>query len=472
MFQPLAERTLRNIFHVFHDEDDQTRRFADLDPWEKANVPFFIEMVKDTQRMFHDFERHCFTRLCDYAKATVALEECDQADEGKVEAYAYNCDTDIWSPNPGRKREKQASRPARSAGYAAESVSPNAGHRGQRGPLRLRHLSVSKADLKYRSGTRKKNDAAEEPVVPVVRAVADTAPQGDQHPDVSSEDHADHVPDERNPKRLKKKAATKDLSFGEFRNDLFFSMERKWVAIKSSLPETIEAIRLKKTTRTRGKSAAAIEELNSICQRLKSLGRRSRPFMIEGKRSEKGADLIMLEIPTGGAIKPDSECPSWNEFPADTNLPRMLLNLSSRILDDAGFVLILHAGSLQSSQQIADTLDAMRGAWTSFMSYDIVNETPSFMEHSRLEQEYWPFDKSNSGRDSLLVLNFNNKMAVDMGGEGLPVYAEQQAQVPQKMLTPVSVRASLKKHDIHGRNLFVDDEARKAREGSSDSQQV
>ncbi|KAL3682168.1 hypothetical protein R1sor_000190 [Riccia sorocarpa] len=193
----------------------------------------------------------------------------------------------------------------------------------------------------------------------------------------------------------------------------------------------------------------------------------------------------------------------------------MLLNLSSRILDDAGFVFILHAGSLESSQQIADTLDVMEGQWRLFVSYDVLNDIPSYMPYSKLEhyyskcevivkssstpslpkQEYWPFDKANSGRESLLLLNFNSKMAEDRGEKAnaqlpdlaksmvkksfwlesspspksLPVYAEQQAQVLQNVVTPASVRANLRRHDIHGRNLFVDD---KAKEASSDSPQV
>ncbi|KAL3682167.1 hypothetical protein R1sor_000189 [Riccia sorocarpa] len=144
-----------------------------------------------------------------------------------------------------------------------------------------------------------------EPVIPVAAAAIPAANlrepgdtphhQGDHVPTGSAQDQSDQVPDERNHKR-KKKAETNDFSNGEFRNDLFFSMERRWVPIKSSLPQTIEALRMKKQAGSRGKSAPpAIEELNSMCFCLKSVGRTRKPFVIDGKKSEKGADLIMLK---------------------------------------------------------------------------------------------------------------------------------------------------------------------------------
>ncbi|KAL3686488.1 hypothetical protein R1sor_009062 [Riccia sorocarpa] len=159
-----------------------------------------------------------------------------------------------------------------------------------------------------------------------------------------------------------------------------------------------------------------MEELTSICKRLRVAGRRPRPFIINGKKAEQGADLIFLSIPTGRSIVPEKDVPSWNVFPAFENHPRLLLSLAGRILEDSGYILIFHSGSLQSSQQIADCLDAMADSWKHFISYNIMNESPTYIPNSKLsqlysrvevivreaaipklpKQEYWAFDKNNT----------------------------------------------------------------------------
>ncbi|KAL3675545.1 hypothetical protein R1sor_025493 [Riccia sorocarpa] len=146
----------------------------------------------------------------------------------------------------------------------------------------------------------------------------------------------------------------------------------------------------------------------------------------------------MYDIPMGRAILPEEEIPRWNLFPEAENIPRQLMNFASKILDDNGFVIIFHAGSLESSQQIVDALDAMAADWQLFLSYDICNDAPTYVPYSKLshyyskaevivrtsadptlpKQEYWPFDKNNTGRDTLTLFNFNSKMENDRSGEG------------------------------------------------------
>ncbi|KAL3684780.1 hypothetical protein R1sor_002802 [Riccia sorocarpa] len=158
-----------------------------------------------------------------------------------------------------------------------------------------------------------------------------------------------------------------------------FTMKDKWVAVRANLLEVIVSLKSKKQEgRTRVK-VLALEAISGICKRLKLAGRRPRPFTVNKKKSEQGVDLLMYDIPTSMSLIPDADAPVWNEFPETENFPRQVLNFASKVLDDNGFVILFHGGSLQSSQQIADTLDAMEGEWKHFLSYDICNDAPTFV---------------------------------------------------------------------------------------------
>ncbi|KAL3691296.1 hypothetical protein R1sor_004947 [Riccia sorocarpa] len=189
----------------------------------------------------------------------------------------------------------------------------------------------------------------------------------------------------RNAKRLKKKPAeAKDFSNGEFRVDLQFEMEDKWVAVKSNLIDIIHALKSKKQGSRSKVHVPALEAITGMCKRLKLAGRKPRQFIVNGKKCEQGVDLILFDIPTGRAVVAGADAPRWNWFPAAENYPRHLFNFSSKILDDSGYVVIFHAGSLESSQQIADALDAMNGVWKHFLSYDVCNDAPTYAPNLQL----------------------------------------------------------------------------------------
>ncbi|KAL3675109.1 hypothetical protein R1sor_025057 [Riccia sorocarpa] len=331
--------------------------------------------------------------------------------------------------------------------------------------------SSGAAPMSNRKGGKKKMPIKpDEPAVTVAVAagipeavptgVPEALPTADVIVDACEE--VDQTQGDRQTKRLKKKTESKDFSNGEFRADLQFQMERKWVAVRSSLLEIIAALKQK---RQQGRSTvpiAAMDEIANICARLRTAGRRVKPFSILGRRIDQGADLIMLDIPTGRSIEPENDVPRWNAFPVLENYPRLLLNLAKRILDDNGYVVIFHSGSLESCQQIADTLEALV-EWRHFLSYDVVNERGTYVPNSKIvdppglsaiysEKTFW-----NDGLVSPQV-------------SGLPVYAEKIAQIQAATATPSNVRAAFYRQDIHGRSLaFCDDEAVEAREESSGS---
>ncbi|KAL3677525.1 hypothetical protein R1sor_027473 [Riccia sorocarpa] len=105
-----------------------------------------------------------------------------------------------------------------------------------------------------------------------------------------------------NAKRLKKKPAeAKDFSNGDFRVDLQFEMEDKWVAVKSNLIDIIQALKSKKQGSRSKVVVPALEAISGMCKRLKLAGRKPSQFIVSGKKSEQGVDLILFDIPTGRA---------------------------------------------------------------------------------------------------------------------------------------------------------------------------
>ncbi|KAL3699219.1 hypothetical protein R1sor_017241 [Riccia sorocarpa] len=76
--------------------------------------------------------------------------------------------------------------------------------------------------------------------------------------------------------------------------------------------------------------------------------------------------------------------------------------------------------------------------WQHFMSYDVLNDAPTYVPNSKLchyyskaevivksksdpvfpKQEYSAFDQNNNGRDILTLFNYNCKMHNDRSGEG------------------------------------------------------
>ncbi|KAL3702250.1 hypothetical protein R1sor_020272 [Riccia sorocarpa] len=504
-------------YSMHSNEDSFSRKWDDLSDWERVNCPFYLEQTVDPPSMNNDWEGLCYERLQELKKLELALEEAKQNPDAlpAIEAdivLAKEKLPQVFDPRKLQtlskedslqqaislepradqvittfmklKRKKEELTPKTPTAEATPDAVDDAPTEGR-----------GKSTPAYKKSNKKvknKKPDVEEPEPPTEIPTKTTGTKSTGAVDVEVIESAappEQTQETRNPKRLKKKPAeANDFSNGEYREDLQFCMEQKWVPIKSNLLDIILALKSKKQTARSRMQVPAIEAISGICKRLRLAGRRPRPFVVNGKKCEQGVDLIMYDIPTGRAILPEEEVPRWNKFPKAENFPRQLMNFASKILDDNGFVIIFHAGSLESSQQIADALDAMFAEWQPFLSYDICSDAPTYVPYSKLnhyyskaevivrvqadptlpKQEYWPFDKNNSGRDTLTLFNFNSKMENDRSGEasGLPVYAEQVAKAQADIATPTSMRTSLHQKNIHRIALeFVDDEAAEASSG-------
>ncbi|KAL3700040.1 hypothetical protein R1sor_018062 [Riccia sorocarpa] len=366
----------KEVYSMFSEDDNLTRKYDDLADWERSNCPFYVDYTNDPSIMFNDWEQLCYDRRLDAARAQIAMEEAESQPENMPalhEAYKLALDKlpQVFDP-----RKLQGMSPENSVQQAKE-FEPNAD--------RIHVVfDVTNVTRSTRRG-RTKKPKTKTPYETVTVAIPTGIPLPDQEiPDAEPPIVEVAEPTTHEQQKKKKKVDVQDLPNGEFRTDLQFAMEGKWIAVKSDLLDVIMALRRKKQMGRAKTRLPAIDELASICKRLKVAGRRPRPFVINGQRTEQGADLIMMNIPTGRAIASDKDVPGWNTFPHLENQPRLLLNLSGSILDDKGYVIIMHSGSLESSQQIADMLEAMTDSWKHFLSYDVLNEKPTFLPNTKL----------------------------------------------------------------------------------------
>ncbi|KAL3695150.1 hypothetical protein R1sor_008801 [Riccia sorocarpa] len=167
-----------------------------------------------------------------------------------------------------------------------------------------------------------------------------------------------------------------------------------------------------------------------MCARTRE--QRKQGFVINKKNVSTAADCLYLDMPTGMKLSEDDDTvPSWNEYPEQDELPRKLMFLAAQILDDRGCIIIQHPGTLRSTQQIADVLDACAQLFKQATSFFVHNETVQYeptrnmkVHHSKVEvfckvitefsfpkYDMEPFDVENSGRDTSMIVNYNGQQA-------------------------------------------------------------
>ncbi|KAL3696925.1 hypothetical protein R1sor_011001 [Riccia sorocarpa] len=231
---------------------------------------------------------------------------------------------------------------------------------------------------------------------------------------------------ERQPKRLKKQKWHDGLE-----RNIIISIERQLVVVKSSLQETYERIQANKRTIPK-LPLPILDELKALCARVKRA--RASGHCINNARVQSAADCLYLDMPTGYKLTDDGEVPNWNLYP-EVDLPRQLLNLGRSILDDRGSIIIIRPGTLRSTQQIADALDASSMYFKQIASFVVHNEEVEIEPsrnmkvcHSKVEvfckihhnftipkMNIPPFDEENSGRDATMIVNYNSGVAKRIG---------------------------------------------------------
>ncbi|KAL3696454.1 hypothetical protein R1sor_010530 [Riccia sorocarpa] len=408
---------------MYLNDDALSKKWDDLADWEKANCPFYLEHIIDPPVMFDDWEDLCFTKLQELRKAEVALEESSQDPDSKpsleaerksaeekllhvfdprklqnlsaeecleqAKALEPRADQVVTSFTKLKRKKEEATPKTPTPEKIPEQVEePATEGLAESSPAPKKNTRKSKKNKDVDDVPSKENPTSTTGAVDVEVLDATADPTASQA-EPKRTTQAEQTQETRNPKRLKKKLVeAKDFSNGEFRIDLQFTMEDKWVAVKSSLHNIILALKSKKQGAWSRGTVPALEAVTGICKRLKEAGRRPRKFLINKKKVEQGVDLILFDIPTGRSIDPEADIPRWNRFPAAENYPRMLLNFASKVLDDNSFVIIFHAGSLQSSQQIADSLDALDREWKLFLSFDICNDAPTYVPKMKFSVSY------------------------------------------------------------------------------------
>ncbi|KAL3701005.1 hypothetical protein R1sor_019027 [Riccia sorocarpa] len=349
-------------YSMFSNDDPFTTKWDDLADWERANCPFYIEQMESPVTMYDHWESHCYGRFQEFAMTEVALAESSQeperilgleaemktaqeklqqvfdprklqslsADECLAQAKEFEPRADqVVTTFTKLKRKKDDQTPktptievveeAKDGGNSGRADSTPAAPKSNRRPRK------KKAEIAPEVPAQNPSTEPVEAVEAVEAAVKDTG--------TAAETALEQAPEIRTAKRIKKKSAeTKDFVNGEYRQDLQFAMEQKWVPVEASLGDVIHALRSKKQGAGSRAAVPALEALSSMCARLRAVGRRPKPFMIKNSKSDQGADLIMYDIPSDRAASPDSEVPVWNLFPAAANYPRHVFNLASKLL--------------------------------------------------------------------------------------------------------------------------------------------
>ncbi|KAL3700731.1 hypothetical protein R1sor_018753 [Riccia sorocarpa] len=201
---------------------------------------------------------------------------------------------------------------------------------------------------------------------------------------------------------------------------------RPVVAVRTSLKITFDTIQSNKNKQFKV-PVQLLDELKGMCTRIKD--RRKQGFVINKKNVSTAADCLYLDMPTGWKLsEEDSEVPSWNVYPEEDELPRKLMVLARQILDDRGCIIIQHPGTLRSTQQIADALDACSEFFKQVTEFYVHNEE---VYHSKVEVfckatteftfpklDIDPFDPENSGRDCAMIVNFNGQGISKLNDKG------------------------------------------------------
>ncbi|KAL3683224.1 hypothetical protein R1sor_001246 [Riccia sorocarpa] len=379
---------------MFTNDDKCCRKWDEIMEWERSNCPFYVDFTENPHAMFNQWEELCYQRRVEAARTQLALEKAQSQpdllpelqeahrqsleklpevfdprrlqvmtedlalEQAKIFEPQVNQVIQVFSKLKRKKVQPEDKTPPTATPEPTKDVpddqteqttgAPRSNRKSQKrqkiekaaGNVAEEAAQISKPDLTV--------TVAVPTAIPAVQNPTPATADPVQVKDDTSEEQIESQ-DNRNSKRLKKKIEAKDLANGEFRLDLQFNMDSKWVAVKASLITVINGLKQKRQLGRSRTSIPVIDEVAGMCVRLKNVGRRKQQFVVNGARMEQGADLIILDIPTGRSIFPDRDIPVWNRFPESENYPHLLLNLAHRILDDNGYVLIFHSGSLESS---------------------------------------------------------------------------------------------------------------------------
>ncbi|KAL3686304.1 hypothetical protein R1sor_008878 [Riccia sorocarpa] len=311
-----------DLFSMFSNDDRLSRKWEEIAEWERENCPFYVHYIINPPVPFDEWEELCYQRRVDTARTQFAIEENASHPEllpELIEAHRLMVEKlpQVFDPTKLQKLSpeetvKQAKKfepkveqvlqvftklkrkkpvveektPAKSTAEPSKQTSeeppeqssgaaPRSGRKqGKKKTAPVEdNVPPPTADLPPAPANPPPVNATvlnEEPAVTVavptgVPAVVLTTAAAD----IGTEE-VDQTQVERQAKRLKRKAETKDFSNGQIRPDLQFQMEKKWVAVTSNLVGVIFALKQKRQQGRVSDPILAIEEIAKICGRLRT----------------------------------------------------------------------------------------------------------------------------------------------------------------------------------------------------------
>ncbi|KAL3693029.1 hypothetical protein R1sor_006680 [Riccia sorocarpa] len=477
-----------STYSMYTEKDNLCRSVPNLTKWELQNSPWWLEQrcADDEIAFVADAEEICWESIkkeedpYQVAKGKIAeADVVEQTEEAKSLEPTRKLEGLVLDTSRTRKQREAKLKAADEEG-GTEGGTPTAKTGETKNPRSGRSSKTKgmtkdqgSKEEKSRKNRRKKDD--EEEVGPsttetVVETAAETAPETAAEAAAETANDATAAataPAEgRQPKRQKKQK----WHDGLFRTDMYMPFNRPVVVVRTSLKITIDTIQANKNKAFKV-PVLLVDELKAMCTRIKD--RRKHGFVINKKNVSTAADCLYLDMPTGWKLsEEDSSVPNWNVYPEEDELPRKLMVLARQILDDRGCIIIQHPGTLRSTQQIADALDACSEYFKQVIEIYVHNEEVQFepnrnmkasrfsshilsalakivsvqndqgayysvctfeiqVYHSKVEVfckatteftipklDMDPFDPENSGRDSAMIVNFNGQWISGLNDKG------------------------------------------------------
>ncbi|KAL3694591.1 hypothetical protein R1sor_008242 [Riccia sorocarpa] len=337
-----------STYSMYTEKDNLCRSVSNLTKWELQNSPWWLEQrcADDEITFVADVEEICWESI-------KKDEDPYQVTKGKIaEADTAEKAEEAKSLEPSRKLE----------GLVLDTSRTKKQREGKQ------KMAADEDEGGTEGGTpTAKTGETKNPgsvAETAVETAAETAVEFEEATPVAES----APPEGRQPKRQKKQK----WHDGLFRTDIYMPFNRPVVAVRTSLKITFDTIQSNKNKEFKV-PVQLLDELKGMCTRIKD--RRKQGFVINKKNVSTAADCLYLDMPIGWKLsEEDSEVPRWNVYPEEDELPRKLMVLARQILDDRGCIIIQHPGTLRSTQQIADALDACSEFFKQVTEFYVHNE--------------------------------------------------------------------------------------------------
>ncbi|KAL3690169.1 hypothetical protein R1sor_016478 [Riccia sorocarpa] len=424
---------------MYTKKDTFSRDLDVLSDWEILNYPWWIEQRTESPKFVADAETLCWEKVQKEEEPfDVSKDKFEDSDKkGQLEEARHlepSPNIDGLVVDTSRTKKQKESKLKKSEDVEGEEgqtpkgkpkppKNPGSGRSSRTKNGKEKEETTKETTKETSKDRRKKKDQSDDETV----HVSQQQPTSNEPMEVQPESATPTVEEQPEPatarkdgrqrKRAKKIADGLRLYEGFFRADQFIDIPNQFAVLKTSLKSTVDILHANKT-RTKKFPVPIIDELKKMCTAVAPM--RMAGFLLNKKQVSFAADCLYLDLPSGLNLDVDDNGPPlWNVYPTEDDLPRKLMTLGKSILDDHGCLIILHSGSLRSTQQIADALDAYCQVWSPVFHSKVEVFCKWNADFPIPKSAGTPFDAENTGRDSAVIYNYNTVVSKKLDDFGM-----------------------------------------------------